>query len=86
MIPPVPGKPSKISWFQPKPVPQQMMPNPNINKMKPPMGMPMQHQPFMYGNNFMQMPPGMPPMTHEQLMKLFPHIGASQQNNKFYTY
>ena len=50
------------------------------------MGMPMQHQPFLYGNNFMQMPPGMPPMTHEQLMKLFPHIGASQQNNKFYTY
>jgi hypothetical protein len=89
MIPPIPGKPSKIGLFHPKPMPQPMMQsNPNMSKMKQPMPMPMPPQQFMYNNNnnYMQLPPGMQPMTREQLMKLFPHLNDSTHNNKFYTY
>lgn len=89
MIPPVPGKPSKIGLFHPKPSPQPMMNHqPNPNKMKQPMPMPMNVPPqhFMYGSNYMQLPPGMQPMTREQLTKLFPHLNATSQPNKFYTF
>ena len=52
MIPPVPGKPSKIGWFHPKPMSQPMMqPDPNMNKMKQPMPMTMPPQQLMYNNN-----------------------------------
>lgn len=87
MIPPVPGKPSKIGLFHPKPTPQPMMnQEPNPNKMKQPMPMNMPPQNFMYNSNYMQLPPGMQPMTHEQLTKLFPHLNATAQPNKFYTF